>query len=49
MSQVKNKEGLNGYQSCPKPLGLDTISKVCGELYPGQPNPLQITALLKYW
>lgn len=39
----------DGYQSCPQPLGLETIGKLCGSLYADQPNPLQITALVKYW
>ena len=31
------------------PGGLQAVLARCSELYPGQPNPLQVTALLKYW
>ena len=31
------------------PAGLQALLARCSELYPAQPNPLQVTALLKYW
>lgn len=29
--------------------GLDTLYALCRRLYPDQPNPLQVTAVVKYW
>ncbi|KAL5022283.1 hypothetical protein ScPMuIL_001438 [Solemya velum] len=31
------------------PPGLEAIYSTCRRLYPQQPNPLQVTALVKYW
>ncbi|XP_025095733.1 suppressor of fused homolog [Pomacea canaliculata] len=31
------------------PPGLEAIYTACRRLYPDQPNPLQVTALVKYW
>ncbi|ESO96856.1 hypothetical protein LOTGIDRAFT_159604 [Lottia gigantea] len=31
------------------PPGLEAIYTSCRRLYPNQPNPLQVTALVKYW
>ncbi|KAL8604949.1 hypothetical protein ACOMHN_028577 [Nucella lapillus] len=31
------------------PPGLEAIYSACRGLYPDQPNPLQVTALVKYW
>ncbi|XP_067657154.1 suppressor of fused homolog [Haliotis asinina] len=31
------------------PPGLEAIYSACRRLYPTQPNPLQVTALVKYW
>lgn len=31
------------------PPGLHGIYGECRRLYPEQPNPLQVTAILKYW
>ncbi|XP_077992002.1 suppressor of fused homolog [Glandiceps talaboti] len=33
----------------PLPIGLEAIYSVCRKLYPVQPNPLQVTAVVKYW
>ncbi|XP_063228619.1 suppressor of fused homolog [Bacillus rossius redtenbacheri] len=33
----------------PTPLGLDALYSLCRSVYPDQDNPLQVTALLKYW
>lgn len=33
----------------PTPAGLETLYALCRKIYPDQPNPLQVTALLKYW
>ena len=32
-----------------RPEGLEGIYNTCLKLYPDQPNPLQVTALVKYW
>ena len=32
-----------------RPLGLDALHAACRALYPNQANPLQVTALVKYW
>ncbi|XP_050728038.1 suppressor of fused homolog isoform X2 [Eriocheir sinensis] len=31
------------------PAGLEALLARCSAMYPGQPNPLQVTAVLKYW
>ncbi|KAK2148100.1 hypothetical protein LSH36_516g01015 [Paralvinella palmiformis] len=31
------------------PVGIQAIYNACRRLYPDQPNPLQVTAVLKYW
>eukprot|EP00118_Oscarella_pearsei_P002416 m.10502 g.10502 ORF g.10502 m.10502 type:complete len:439 (+) comp22380_c0_seq2:111-1427(+) len=31
------------------PAGLDAIHSACKKVYPDQPNPLQVTALVKFW
>ncbi|XP_039263815.2 suppressor of fused homolog [Styela clava] len=31
------------------PPGLDAIYQACKKVYPEQPNPLQVTAVMKYW
>ncbi|GIY70853.1 suppressor of fused homolog [Caerostris extrusa] len=31
------------------PLGLETLYAICRQLYPDQPNPLQVAALVKFW
>lgn len=31
------------------PPGLEAIYNACRRQYPEQPNPLQVTALVKYW
>ncbi|CAH0558751.1 unnamed protein product [Brassicogethes aeneus] len=33
----------------PTPAGLESLYSLCRKIYPGQVNPLQVTALLKYW
>lgn len=33
----------------PTPAGLESLYSLCRKIYPDQPNPLQVTALLKYW
>ncbi|KAF5295325.1 hypothetical protein FQA39_LY13190 [Lamprigera yunnana] len=33
----------------PTPAGLESLYTLCRKIYPDQPNPLQVTALLKYW
>ena len=29
--------------------GLEAVEKACLEIYPDQPNPLQASAVVKYW
>jgi len=31
------------------PLGLEALYLACRKIYPDQPNPLQVSALVKYW
>lgn len=33
----------------PTPAGLESLYALCRKIYPEQVNPLQVTALLKYW
>lgn len=33
----------------PTPAGLEALYALCRKIYPDQVNPLQVTALLKYW
>jgi hypothetical protein len=33
----------------PTPLGLEALYSLCRRIYPDQMNPLQVTALVKYW
>jgi suppressor of fused-like protein len=33
----------------PTPAGLESLYTLCRKIYPDQVNPLQVTALLKYW
>lgn len=33
----------------PTPAGLEALYSLCRRIYPDQVNPLQVTALLKYW
>ncbi|XP_023012731.2 suppressor of fused [Leptinotarsa decemlineata] len=33
----------------PTPAGLESLYSLCRKIYPDQVNPLQVTALLKYW
>lgn len=30
-------------------LGLEILYESCKQVYPLQPNPLQVTAFIKYW
>lgn len=31
------------------PVGLQRLYEVCRNVYPSQPNPLQVSAVVKYW
>ncbi|RWS03691.1 suppressor of fused-like protein [Dinothrombium tinctorium] len=33
----------------PIPVGLHALYNICRNVYPSQPNPLQVTAVVKYW
>ena len=52
----KNKGEMDRTEGYPLPMnvpatpaGLEAIYKACRRLYPTQPNPLQVTAVVKYW
>ncbi|XP_050397682.1 suppressor of fused homolog [Patella vulgata] len=58
MSNAKMEEREHFYSSSSNfsqptmpatPPGLEAIYSACRRLYPSQPNPLQVTALVKYW
>lgn len=36
-------------QRCPPPAGLKALIEKLQSVYPDQPNPLQVTTVLKYW
>ena len=38
-----------GFPITMTPPGLQAIYNACRRLYPDQLNPLQVTALVKYW
>lgn len=41
---------MESYSSIPPVfLGLEALYSACRNVYPDQPNPLQVTALVKYW
>ena len=40
----EDKKGDSGV-----PPGLEALFSICKQLYPDQPNPLQVTAFVKYW
>lgn len=47
-------EGVGVGMECPAaaspiPTGLEALYAKCRSIYPDQPNPLQVTALVKYW
>ncbi|XP_005099431.1 suppressor of fused homolog isoform X2 [Aplysia californica] len=52
-AKMEDRERLaSGYSSNNVPItppGLEAIYSACRRLYPDQPNPLQVTALVKYW
>lgn len=33
----------------PTPPGLESLYSLCRRIYPDQGNPLQVTAVVKYW
>jgi len=44
----KNSLGV-GPLSVTRPPGLQAIYCECSRIYPDQQNPLQVTAVVKYW
>ncbi|XP_068238037.1 suppressor of fused homolog [Palaemon carinicauda] len=42
-------QGGNGEAPGPIPAGLEALYAACRKVYPDQANPLQVTALVKYW
>ena len=54
MSNMEDRESVysSNYSSSSVPVtppGLEAIYTACRRCYPDQPNPLQVTALVKYW
>ncbi|KAK4016725.1 suppressor of fused homolog isoform X1 [Daphnia magna] len=45
------ESALDGQQFMPSSsaLGLEILYESCKQVYPHQPNPLQVTAFIKYW
>lgn len=41
--------GMECPAASPIPTGLEALYAKCRSIYPDQPNPLQVTALVKYW
>ncbi|XP_042874623.1 suppressor of fused homolog isoform X2 [Penaeus japonicus] len=46
---AQDMAGAAGEASGPIPAGLEALYAACRSIYPQQPNPLQVTALVKYW
>jgi len=44
----RNNRGVASASVSPPP-GLQAIYSECSRVYPDQPNPLQVTAVVKYW
>jgi len=44
----RNSRGVGSLSVTPPP-GLQAIYSECSRIYPDQPNPLQVTAVVKYW
>jgi len=44
----RNSQGVASLSVSPPP-GLQAIYSECSRVYPEQPNPLQVTAVVKYW
>lgn len=42
-----DKENLHSFISMP--VGLQRLYEVCRNVYPNQANPLQVSAVVKYW
>ena len=42
-------QGGNAENPGPIPAGLEALYAACRKVYPDQVNPLQVTALVKYW
>ena len=42
-------ENLNPIIKPMPPPGLAKLIELCQQIYPDQPNPLQVTTVLKYW
>lgn len=46
---MDNKNVMNPTKQMAPPAGLQSIINECLKIYPDQPNPLQVTTVLKYW
>lgn len=50
MDEVRPTSGAQAHGMVPLfPPGLQAIYGECRRLYPDQANPLQVTAIVKYW
>lgn len=50
MDEVRPTSGAQAHGLVPLfPPGLQAIYGECRRLYPDQANPLQVTAIVKYW
>lgn len=47
--QVPGHDQVVGEAPAAIPAGLEALYATCRTIYPDQPNPLQVTALVKYW
>ena len=47
--ESKSKNDKNGSVENGIPAGLEALFSACRQIYPDQPNPLQVTALVKFW
>ena len=48
MEMRRSSRGVASLSVTPPP-GLQAIYNECSRIYPDQPNPLQVTAVVKYW
>lgn len=46
---MEKKSVPNALKPIAPPAGLQAIINQCMKIYPDQPNPLQVTTVLKFW
>lgn len=49
METTDSQSGVVGTPLPGVPVGLEAVYASCRALYPNQPNPLQVTAVVKFW